>query len=110
MKFRGLKPIVSETNAWREISESLRDLFQGLTKLSFVDNMESFEISNVSIGSGVALVFNNKLKSVPTRWIVVRNSTGMPISDDAFSGWNINQVSLKNVGASATIISVVFLR
>ena len=110
MKFRGLKPIISETNAWREISEALRDLFQGLTKLSFADNMESFEISNVSIGAGVTSVFNNKLKNVPTRWIVVRNSAGMPISDNGFSGWNIDQVSLKNVGASATIISVVFLR
>ena len=65
MKFRGLKPIISESNAWREISESLRDLFQGLTKLSFADNMESFEISNVSIASGATSVFNNKLKNIP---------------------------------------------
>jgi len=110
MKFRGLKPIVSETNAWREISESLRDLFQGLTKLSFADNMEAFEVKDVSIAAGATQTFTNYLKLIPTRWIVLRNSAGMPISDQNFSGWSTTQVSLKNVGASTTIISVVFMR
>lgn len=110
MKFRGLKPIVSETNAWREISESLRDLFQGLTKLSFIDNMESFEASGISIASGATVSFQNRLKTIPTRWIITRNSTGMGISDNATTGWNQDQVTLKNVGSSTTVISVIFFR
>ncbi len=110
MKFRGLKPIVSETNAWREISESLRDLFQGLTKLSFADNMEAFEVRDVSIDAGTTKTFVNQIKFIPTKWFVIRNSAGMPISDNNFSGWSATEVSLKNVGASTTIISVVFMR
>lgn len=110
MKFRGLRPIIGESNAWREISEALRDLFQGMSKLSFADNMESFEVSGVTIASGASASFQNKLKTIPTKWIVTRNSTGMGISDNALDGWNSSQVTLKNVGASTTVISVIFFR
>lgn len=110
MKFRGIRPIIDEKNAWREVTEALRDLFQGLTKLSFTDNMESFEITNSTIGAGQTYKWKNQLKLIPTRWIVVRNSSGMPISDNGFDGWDINTVSLKNVGASSTTISVIFMR
>ncbi len=110
MKFRGIKPIINETNAWREITESLRDLFQGLTKLSFADNMEAFEVINQTISAGATKTWQNKLKFIPTRWILLRNSAGMPISDNGFSGWSETSVSLKNTGASDTVVSVCFMR
>lgn len=110
MKFRGIKQIVTETNAWREVSDALRDLFTGIYKLSFADNFESFEQSNVTITAGATKTFSNPLGTIPTRYIIVRNSAGMPISDNSFAGWNSQTVSLKNVGASSTIISVIFLR
>jgi hypothetical protein len=72
--------------------------------------MESFEALNVSIASGATANITNRLKTIPTKWIVVKNSTGMGISDNAMSGWNQDQVTLKNVGASTTVISVIFFR
>jgi hypothetical protein len=110
MKFRGLKPIVSETNAWREISESIRDLFQGLVRLSFEDNFECMEFTSISISSGATYTFPNRLKFIPTRWIITGNSAGMGISDEGKNGWTDQQVKLKNIGASDTIISVIFMR
>lgn len=110
MRFRGLKQIISETNAWREISEALRDLFQGITKLSFVDNMECFEVRNISIGAGVTVTIANELKFIPSKWILTSNSTGQQIGDVGFASWNINNVSLKNYGASSTVISAIFFR
>jgi hypothetical protein len=110
MKFRGIKQIVTESNAWREVSDSLRDLFTGIYKLNFSDNFESFEQINVTIAAGTTKTFNNPLGTIPTKYIIVRNSAGMAISDEGFAGWNSQTVSLKNVGASSTIISVIFLR
>ncbi len=110
MKFRGLKPIVSETNAWREISEAIRDLFQGLGKLSFGDNFECIEFENIRISAGSRYSFPNRLKFIPTRWIITGNSAGMGISDEGKANWNNQEVSLKNIGSSETIISVVFMR
>ena len=110
MKFRGLKPIVSETNAWREISEAIRDLFQGLGKLSFGDNFECFEYQNIKIGAGQTYKFSNRIQFIPSRWIITGNSAGMGISDEGKTNWNNQEVSLKNIGSSETIISVVFMR
>lgn len=110
MKFRGLRPIVSESNAWREISEALRDLFQGLGKLSFGDNFEAIEFSGIKISSGSTYKFSNSLPFIPTRWILTSNSKGMGISDEGKGDWTLSQLSLKNVGASETIISVIFMR
>jgi hypothetical protein len=110
MKFRGIKQIISETNAWREISEALRDLFQGLTKLSFVDNMDCFEIKNLTITAGTTVKIVNKLAFIPTKWILTSNSSGQAIGDDGFSTWNGKEVSLKNYGTATTVISVIFFR
>jgi len=110
VRFRGLKPIVSEQNAWREVSEALRDLFQGLTKLSFTDNMESFEVRNITIGAGATTKIRNELKYIPTKWIVTSNSAGQAIGDNGFASWTIDQVTLKNFGATTTVISVTFFR
>jgi hypothetical protein len=112
MRFRGIKQLIGGdvSTSWRELSDALRDLFTGLTRLSLADNFESFEITNETIASGTTKTFANKLSTIPTRYIIVRNSAGMAISDNGFSGWNSQTVSLKNVGASSTIISVIFLR
>lgn len=110
MKFRGIKQIVVESNAWREISDALRDLFTGIYKLNFTDNFESFEVSGITIAAGETKTFQNKLLTIPTRYLIVRNSKGMAISDEGFTGWNAQTVTLKNVGASSTIISAIFLR
>jgi hypothetical protein len=110
MKFRGLKPIISETNAWREISEALRDLFQGMNKLSFTDNMEAFEAKNITITAGGMAKISNKLAFIPTKWIIVSNSTGQAIGDEGFSSWTNSEVSLKNFGTATTVISAIFFR
>lgn len=72
--------------------------------------MEAFEVVNASIPAGTTVTWQNKLKFIPTKWIVVRNSAGMPISDNGFNSWSESIVSLKNTGASDTIVSVIFMR
>jgi hypothetical protein len=112
MRFRGIKQLIggNVSTSWRELSDALRDLFTGLLKLNFTDNFESFEIIGETFTAGQTRTFSNNLNFIPTKWFVVRNSTGMPISDNGFAGWTSQTVSLKNTGASSTIISVIFLR
>jgi hypothetical protein len=112
MKFRGVKQLIGGdvSTSWRELSDALRDLFTGLLRLNFSDNFESFEVVNETFTAGQTRTFANKLNFIPTKWIVVRNSAGMAISDNGFAGWTSQTVSLKNIGASSTIISVIFLR
>jgi len=110
VKFRGIKQIITSVNAWREISDALRDLYTGLGKLSFSDNFESFEVLNVTLAAGETKSFQNNLNFIPSKYIISRNSAGMAIADNGFSNWSLSQVTLKNIGASSTIISAIFLR
>jgi hypothetical protein len=110
VKFRGIKQIVSEANAWREVSDALRDLFTGIYKLTFADNFESFEVTNITIAAGETKTFANPLGVIPTKYLIARNSAGMPIGDNGLVNWTATTVTLKNSGASSTIITAIFLR
>ena len=93
-----------------DLKTFLRELRLGLTRLSFVDNFDSFVV-DVTIGSGEELAIRNQLKSsVPTQRIIVRGSSGSESIVDGDTAWDLNYVYLKNVGASSASATVVFLK
>lgn len=91
-----------------DLTSTFRDLFAGLTKLTFEDNFESFE-TEVTIGAGSEELIPNRLDTVPTRRIFLRHS-GDPGVVDGDTEWDLNFVSLKNVGSSSATLTVVFMR
>lgn len=89
----------------------LRDLQLGLTKLSFGDNFESFEVE-VSIPATTELAIQNRLTSglIPTKRVIVRGGDGTQNIVDGDTPWSSNFVYLKNVGATDVSFTVVFFR
>lgn len=110
MKFRGLKSIVKIAieKSVNEIQLCLQDLFSGMTQLNFEDNFKSF-VWTGTILSGAETAIGNSLDSIPTKYLVVRNSSGMAIGDGT-TPWTSSVVYLKNYGASSATITVVFMR
>lgn len=88
---------------------NLRDLITALKKLDFSTNFDSFEVT-VSIEPSEELFIENKLRSgvVPSKRIIVR-SNSYEITDGD-TAWDKNFVTLKNNGALAASVTVVFLK
>lgn len=112
MKFRGLRPPTNLNDVSKfvvtELVGVLNDIVHGLKKMNFEDNFESFEV-DATISAGAILSIPNRLAFTPSRYIVVRNSAGMPIGDYEPSQWG-NFVSVKNYGASSTTVKIIFMR
>ena len=114
MNFRGFR-IYRGTNTkdatkflQGDLASTLKDLFSGLTKLNFLDNFQSFEVV-VKLQVGVQAPISNKLGSaVPTKFIVVRNSTTSVIVQGDV--WNSERVSVINRGPLDTTATIVFMR
>lgn len=93
-----------------DITKTLRELSNGLTKLNFADNFESFEVS-VTINNGTELAIRNELRTgkIPTKRIIVRGGDGVQNIVDGDIEWTKNYVYLKNTGASPVSLTVIFL-
>ena len=94
-----------------DLTKTLRDLAVGLTKLSFLDNFESFSVE-VTIATGVEIEIRNQLRSqlIPTQRIIVRGKSGTEDIVDGDTEWTNQFVYLKNTGASSATVTVMFLR
>jgi hypothetical protein len=94
-----------------DLKKFLRELQLGLTKLSFADNFESFQVT-VTISAGAELQIRNELlnSAIPTKRIIVKGGSGAQDIVDGDTEWNLNYVYLKNTGASTATATVVFLK
>ena len=94
-----------------DMPKTLRELSYGLTKLTFADNFESFKVS-VTIPATSELAIRNQLRSgqIPTERIIVRGKSGAENVVDGDTDWTKQFVYLKNVGASAATVTVLFIR
>lgn len=120
MKFAGFKkfgnalrlPTIAELADYllRPINENWKQLDIGLTRLSFDDNFQTFVVS-VALEAGAEGTYPNGFRdAIPTRWIMVRNVTNGKDLADGDTAWTLNNVYLKNEGASALECTVVFFR
>lgn len=111
MRFRGFRiGVVKDANQFinREISPCLKDLFAGLLSLDLVDNFSSFE-ETLQIGNGEEVTIKNRLKHIPSKKIIVRQ-TGNGLVVDGTKGWNSDTLSLVNHGPNRVTITVIFMR
>lgn len=121
MKFLGFKefrsyfqPGLTETDIISrylktDYKKILRDLQLGLTKLSFEDNFQSFEIE-VTIGAGAELAIRNEIRdAIPSQRLIVRGGAGSQDIVDGDTEWTRDFVYLKNTGGSSATATVVFI-
>jgi len=90
-----------------EMVSILRELSLALKSLSFGDNFESFQ-ATLTLAAGEEAKIRNALATVPTKKIIVRHAGDSSIIDGA--PWDINFVTLKNTGAAAATVTVIFMR
>lgn len=91
----------------RDLVTSLRDLKTGLNNLKFTDNFNSFKVV-VDLPVGTEVAIRNELRNkVPTERIILRGDAGGITDGD--TQWNLNYVYLKNTGATAKTVTVLFL-
>lgn len=91
-----------------ELASSLRSLKTGLSKLTFLENFDCFEVS-VTIAAGATATIRNEFRdnSIPTKRVIVK-CTGTPLIVDGV--WDANYLRLTNVGAVSASLTVIFLR
>ena len=97
-----------EVNLW----SWLRDLTNGLLKITFRENFQSFTVKNVSIPSMTEVSIANQFSTVyagqiPSGRIIIRQQGNANIIDGPTS-WTANQVYLYNPSANDALISVIF--
>jgi len=91
-----------------ELATNFRELVNGLSKLNFIDNFESFEV-DIEIEAGQELAIRNELIDiVPSRRIIVRSNGNSIVDGD--KEWTKDYVYLKNIGTTKQTARVIFLR
>jgi len=92
-------------------TKMIRELNVGLSKLSLLDNFDSF-IATTTIAAGTEVQIRNGLRNglVPSYRIILRGNAGSVDVVDGDTEWNTNYVTLKNVGAVSATLTVLFLR
>ena len=85
---------------------SLRELYNGLTKLSFDDNFNSFTVS-VTVPATSELPIRNQLDRIPTGKIILRDGASNAVVDGA-TAWTRDFVYIQNTSGSAVDVTVVF--
>jgi hypothetical protein len=92
----------------------LKDLSNGLLKLNFRDNFQSFLVENLSIPAGEEVSITNQFKIsypgyIPTGRIITRQLGDANIIDGN-TEWSENHVFLRNPSANNAVISVLFFK
>jgi hypothetical protein len=87
----------------------LRELTNGLTKLDFSDNFQSFSVA-VEIAAASELQIRNELDLIPTKWVIMDNIVGGANIERGDSEWTLDWIYLKNVGGSTCQATVTFFK
>lgn len=86
---------------------SLKELQNGLTKLSLVDNFES-QVITVSLPAGATQGYSHNLGVVPTKRVIVK-ADGSTL-DDSTTAWTSSVVYFRNSGASTINATIILMR
>jgi hypothetical protein len=77
--------------------------------ISIQSNFDGFIVEDVSIGIGATVKIQHFL-GVKPKWRIILRQVGNGVISDIPSGWTDKEISLKNNGAEAVIISVFIAR
>lgn len=120
MKFRQIRPWTRfggqlEDWAKTELGSFLTEFFNGMRRLNFADNFESFQVT-VTIVNDTEKAIPNELPVVPSKFVVVRNTAGHRIGDGP-TKWTNATLYLKNYEPDpspdpdeSTTVTVIFMR
>lgn len=93
----------------KDVAGLVRSLLVGMTKLSFKDNFESFEVQDIEITSGSEIKIANQLTYIPSKYIIVRQK-GHGLITQSDKAWTEKVIYLTNNGPSDVTVSIVFMR
>ena len=89
------------------MTKNLRELFNGLTKLSFEDNFQSFQ-TTVTIPATSELAVRNELGFVPTGKLIIKADNNAVVDGDTDSDENF--VYLKNPSGTSATMTVTWFK
>lgn len=92
----------------------LKELSIGLLKLDFLQNFQSFRVTDLYIPAGEQVAIPNGFRTaypglIPSSRVIVRQQGDANIVDGD-SVWTENQVFLKNPSINDVVISVIFFK
>lgn len=91
-----------------DLKSLVKELAQGLRKLNFSDNWESFE-KDIEIDATSSIEIRNELQFIPSRYIVV-DQTGNGLITRHTTAWSSDYLYLYNNGSVSVTATVIFLK
>lgn len=91
-----------------DYGQLLKELENGLRKLTFRDNFESF-VETVTIPAMSEVGISNKLTTIPS-WYIIGRQQGEGQIIDGDSPWTLDNIFLKNTSSNEITITVIILR
>ena len=87
----------------------LLDIVDGLHKLTFTDNIVSFQVE-VTLSSGEELRIRNEFNTfIPSGRLIIKH-TGDPAIIDGDNEWTNDFVYLKNAGSGSATVTVLYFK
>ena len=97
---------ISNSKTLESLTRSLEVI---LSRLSLIDNFESFEVQDIEITSSTEVTIGNKLTTIPSKYIVV-GQTGHGVISKGDTQWTAKYLYIKNNGPDTVKVSIVFIR
>jgi hypothetical protein len=88
----------------------LTELNSGLTSLTFKDNHDVFIAENVIIPAGTNYFVSNKLTTIPTGCLVLKQVGNGLITASTTYPWSLNDLAIYNNGAVQVTATIMFMR
>jgi len=97
-----------------ELWSWLKDLSNGLLKIDFKQNFQSFMVENISLPAGMEVPITNQFQTaypgvIPSGRIITRQKGDANIIDGN-TEWTSTQLYLRNPSANDATISVLFFK
>jgi len=109
VEFRAIKPFTGgqvEDYLQSSLRADFRELIDGLHRITLTENFESFSYEG-TIEAGTEVEIRNELPNPPSGRLVIKHS-GSPSIVDGDTEWTSDFVYLKNAGASAATVKVIY--
>lgn len=92
-----------------DINKLVRELSVGLRRLDFINNFQSFEVTDQLIPANEEIKIRNQLNSIPTKMIITKQS-GNALITIGDTAWDSNYIYIQNNDATndATVDIIFF--
>lgn len=91
------------------LPELVRELENGLRNLRLQDNFNGF-LATATIDAGSEYRIANRLKTVPTGYIILKQSSGDNVITAGDTEWSSEFLYMKNNGTTSATITIFFIR